>query len=890
MANKKKTITAVLIGAVIGLSAGIWLAFFGGFDDNGKSSESLGNTALEANFTTPEPTPAPSPEPTPTPAPAPAVLAGDNLPLRRYFPWIHDEDFTNAMPLTPYLNNPFVFFAYQVNAAPEVLAYYGIPYHGQVRTAQDWEIRRAEIRDLLMYYYFGYMWSTTYENVVVNTVLPAAERPYGDINITVNENRLDGTPVSYTWNAATVNLPTWQQLYDNGFWSTPNPTPGNPGYGTGGPIIIGGTGGASLEQLHERGIGFVWLNEGGSENRDGPYFELFPFDFYVTQYNTGSLMARAWEVSRVADIFQLNPQWGVNYRALITTGTSFMGKRALFPGVMDDRVAITMPHESGGDGGVAPFRFSHAGRIHFYAHDTFDAQQTNRVHSRHETPRTGNSLRAAGGATGAFVRQTAPYEYSTYRIPFDTHLLIAMTAPTLNNPNRAFIGLETTNFGTWTGWSPSRTVAAAAQEVFHFLGNDNLVFLQKHSNHFPHHTDAPVMFAAVNYLFGDGRVYVEDINDAAYPGLWGTLSALSRTPVEVESAWFPWVRSGVYAVWTETLHITQGLPAQVTAYTNAPDGTTMLLNLWSHGDQNSLWVIENPPQLLNRWTTLVSNGQALFEIPAHETQIGRYELMLLEYTSQNAFFTGIDVHTALRSGATTDNIGGGGGSRLFGFTNQIENPENLRIYTIDHDGTENQITATTWQSGGNWIAPFGVRVRGAEPPGAYVLRNLQFQAMPDFTFEISFANDLHNADQPPSIWRASPEVQHIGPYPHFRVSGSADPAWSRPNASPIAPLPQRPTTFTYLPGAVEFLGNTWVIPFPGAICLRDFGIGFNYSRDFSLEWNDSNTQLTITFHDTENVTTGYIMRIRAKDAPQGNTGNPEVWQASYNTVIRLAAN
>jgi len=650
-------------------------------------------------------------------------------------------------------------------------------------------------------------------------------------------------------------------------------------------------------------------------------------------------MARAWEVSRVIDIFQLNPQWGVNYNAVITTGTSFMGKRALFPGIMDERVAITMPHESGGDGGVAPFRFSHAGRIQFYGHDTFDSHQTNRVHSRHETPRTGNSNRAAGGATGAFVRADVPYEYSIHRLPFDMHLAIALTAPTLNNPNRAFISLETTNFGTWTGWSPARTVVAAAQEVFHFLGNDNLIFLMKNSGHFPHPTDAPVWLAAVDYLFGQpvhdtptgfrgGRashqVYVEDINYAAYPGIWPSLGYLSRTPIEVESAWMPWARPGhvnidgryvahpgYNTIWTETIHITQGLPGHVVAYTCSPDGSIIELLLWSHGNQNRLWGVENPPELLERWTAIVRNGQAAFYIPAepirpgqYGTRVGRYELRVyaevgrsgnIRRSGRSAFFQGIDIHTALRTGATTDNIGGGG-SRLFGFTSRIVNSENLQLFTVTHDGIEEQITATTWQSSsGNWITPFGVRLRGAEPPGTYVLRGLQLEAMPGFTFEISFANDLHNVEQPPSIWRPSPEVQHIGPYPHFRVSGNADVSWSRPNADPITPLPQRPTTFTYLPTTyvLDRENEVLTINFPGAIDPRDFGIGFNFSDNFSLQWSECTTLLTINFNNFtpppyNRELVGYIMRIRPANAIAGNTGNPEVWQASYNTYIRLS--
>ncbi|MCL2284993.1 MAG: hypothetical protein FWC32_01350, partial [Firmicutes bacterium] len=838
-------------------------------------------------------------------------------PRRDYFPDLLDPNFADIMPYTPYLNDPFTFFWYTVGAQRPSDAY---PADGIVATQEHWELRRAELQDLFMYYYYGFIWPTTHNNVTVNLTeaqintnqTADAARNLGAINITVNEHRLDGTPIQHSWNGATgVNLPSWQQLYDNGFWCCPNPCDINapcPGSNevrrTGGPVIVGGAGGSNAAALHARGIGLA--DAPGAEARTSAYFTLFPFNPDVVHYNTGSLAARAWEVGRLIDIFQLNPQLGVNYNAFITTGNSFAGKRALSPGVFDDRVAVTMPHESGGDGGVAPFRFSHAGRIQYYHADTFAAQESNRVHSRHETMRTGLANRRALGPVAERFATSTPYEQSTHLLPFDMHLAIALTSPTLANPNRAFVSLETANFGTWTAWAPARTVAAAAQEVFHFLDSDNLIFLSKNSSHSPHASDAPVWLAVVDYLFGQpvhdtetgfrgGRtadqVYVEDINNVAYPGIWPSPGYLTRSPIEVQSDWMPWARPGYYAVWTETVHVTEGLPATVVAHTTAPDGTVVTLTARSTGDQNRLWNRNGnaAPVVLDTWTAVVSGGQAIFNIPPTEVQIGRYELSVPN-GGRSAFFQGIDVHTALRSGSTQDNIGGSAAT-LFGFTSTLVNRDELQLFILPPTGEEVPVTATTWQGGGNWITPWGVRIQGTTGTGAYILRNLQFEAMPGFTFEMSFQQNLHvggwNTGQPdqPAIWRPSPAVQHIGPYPHWLASGTG----ARPHGNEIGTIDNRPTNFSAHPTSHTLVNNVWTIEFPAAINPRDFGIGFNFSGDFTLAWSNDNTQLDITFNDFDPAhgqeLVMYISRIRAAEGPAGAAA---AFNYTYNTYIRYS--
>lgn len=856
----------VAAAIILGLVLLIWNL---GGDSPGYDGDYIAEEVVAAPVEIPAPPPAPPEIPTP---------ADDrqNRPLRTYFPHIHDENFAALMPVFDHLSDPFEFFAYSVGASAEILAAYGIPADGRVATPEHWELRRAEIRDLLMYYYFGYMWPTSAENVTVNTAArPASD---GEINITVNETRLDGTPVSATGVIAFgVWLPSFEQLAENGFWCLEENS------GTGGPLVIANFHFFTDEQIAgflERGIGVAsaFNTPGFGEDRDGLYFDLFPFNRGVTEYNTGTLMATAWTISRIIDAFELNSDWGVNANAIASLGNSFAGKRALFAGIMDERVALTIPHESGGDGGVAPFRHSHAGRIHYY-----NADALSRVHSRHETSRTGNASRGAA-AVASFFRTPAPYEESIFLLPFDMHLAIALTAPTAANPNRAFLSLETDNFGTWTGWSAARTANAAAAEVFNFLGNDNIAFRQRSSGHMIQDSDYPVIWAALDFLFGqpvhdtetgfrggreENQIYVEDVFGVALPGVWENFSALSRSPIEVDSAWFPWSRPGVHKIWTDTQIIGAGLPAEITAFTDAP---FVELILWSHGDGNRL--SPTAPRELGHWSADVTDGVAIFELSADEVKVGRFELAARSVgrdgerlAERSVFFHAIDAHTALRHGTTRDNVGGAGNSTIIGFTSRV-NPETLRAYLRDAYGEETAVIPTRHQTNGHWLMPYGVRLGAIPGTGnerAYILRGLQFEAMTGFTFELSLQENLHTEGQPAAIWAASEAAQIVTPYPHWRAGGTG----LRPSPW-IPPAENRRSDFN-IGVAVSAPDHPnmkfWQIDFTAPVNPRDFGIGFNFSENFWLYWREGYTRLAVEFFDYDPRRDGervmYIFRARA---------------------------
>ena len=80
---------------------------------------------------------------------------------------------------------------------------------------------------------------------------------------------------------------------------------------------------------------------GGSGAKTGPFYT-----FYGSNHPAGYMVAQAWQVSRIIDLLEQNPGTIDPYRIGLT-GCSRNGKGAFAGGVFDNRVALTIPCESG---------------------------------------------------------------------------------------------------------------------------------------------------------------------------------------------------------------------------------------------------------------------------------------------------------------------------------------------------------------------------------------------------------------------------------------------------------------------------------------------------------------------------------------------------------------
>jgi len=224
-----------------------------------------------------------------------------------------------------------------------------------------------------------------------------------------------------------------------------------PGNGTGPYPAIVVLGGATfpppLDASVVKGEGVAYINydpyavgkEGTPRsNKQGAFY-----DIYGSNSSTGLLVAWAWGVSRIIDVIAQSDGSVLKASAIGVTGCSRFGKGAFVIGVFDQRVALTMPIESG-SAGVPIFR---------------------------GIPGEGaQSLSSAYGEQPWLGDAFSAFTSSPTKLPIDTHEIVAMVAPRglfiMDNPHIANLGPK------------SASVAAlGGAEVYKALGvGDNITY------------------------------------------------------------------------------------------------------------------------------------------------------------------------------------------------------------------------------------------------------------------------------------------------------------------------------------------------------------------------------------------------------------------------------
>lgn len=283
-----------------------------------------------------------------------------------------------------------------------------------VSSKADWRCRREEIRKLA-------------EKYVLGTKPPPPERVTGsvtDTQITVQVTDA-GKTSSFT---ATVKLPSVGQA----------PYPAIIAYGGGGTL--------DAEVIDAEGVAVITYDpysvgaegKGRSVSQAGAFYEL-----YSGGSKTGLLVAWAWGVSRLIDVIAQTQGSVIAADALAVTGCSRFGKGAFIAGVLDERVALTMPIESG-TGGVPLWRGIALG----------------------ETAGNGNgpqSLSAAYDEQPWFGDAFRALTDNPNKALLDTHELVAMIAP------RGLFVMDNPHIGELAPRSGHAAVLAGA-EVYKALG------------------------------------------------------------------------------------------------------------------------------------------------------------------------------------------------------------------------------------------------------------------------------------------------------------------------------------------------------------------------------------------------------------------------------------
>ncbi|CAL9353491.1 hypothetical protein SUDANB176_00524 [Streptomyces sp. enrichment culture] len=275
----------------------------------------------------------------------------------------------------------------------------------RVSTGSDWRCRRAEIRELAERHLYGQ--KPARPDSVTGTV--------SRTGITVRVAH-QGRSASFT---ASVDLP-----------SGTGPFPA--------VVVFGGLG-ADTATIKNSGAAVISFDpyavgkEGTPRtDKQGAFYSL-----YGSSSDTGLLMAWSWGVSRIIDVIEQSDGSVLRADATGVTGCSRFGKGAFVAGAFDQRVALTMPIESGSAGtGILRGIPGESG-----------AQPLSSAYS--EQPWLGDSF-------GSFTDSPA-------MLPVDTHEIVGMVAP------RGLLVMENPHID-WLGARSGSVAALGGAEVYKALG------------------------------------------------------------------------------------------------------------------------------------------------------------------------------------------------------------------------------------------------------------------------------------------------------------------------------------------------------------------------------------------------------------------------------------
>lgn len=231
------------------------------------------------------------------------------------------------------------------------------------------------------------------------------------------------------------------------------------------PVVIG-VGGSNLDNnyLASQGVAVINFNNnnmgaqnGGNSRGTGLFYNL-----YGNNHSASSMVAWAWGVSRIIDVLEGSNNSLLDARRVGVTGCSRNGKGALMAGALDERIALTIPQESGAGGAVA-WRVAQS-----LSNSGVETQTLS--NAANEQP----WFRANFGAN---------FGNNVTRLPIDHHQVMGMVAP------RGLLILD--NDISWLGPRAGYVGTAAAKEIYRALGAaDNIAYSENggHSHcSFPSH-------------------------------------------------------------------------------------------------------------------------------------------------------------------------------------------------------------------------------------------------------------------------------------------------------------------------------------------------------------------------------------------------------------------
>lgn len=165
------------------------------------------------------------------------------------------------------------------------------------------------------------------------------------------------------------------------------------------------------------------------------------FDLYGSNYDAGALIAWAWGADRLIDALEATPTANIDPTKLGVTGGSRNGKGALAIGAFDERIALTVPQESG-NGGSSGWR-------------TADAMMKDGINVQ--------TLSEIINENCWFAKSLNQFSGKTTKLPYDHDEIFALCAP------RGLLVIENPDY-VWLGGLSGYATSMAGHMIYEALG------------------------------------------------------------------------------------------------------------------------------------------------------------------------------------------------------------------------------------------------------------------------------------------------------------------------------------------------------------------------------------------------------------------------------------
>jgi len=210
--------------------------------------------------------------------------------------------------------------------------------------------------------------------------------------------------------------------------------------GTNVPAIIG-IGGASIPG--QSGVATITFDNNGmaAQDNSGSRGKGLFYNLYGSGHSASSMVAWAWGVARIIDGLEATTGHNIDVKHLGVTGCSRNGKGALTVGVLEPRIALTLPQESG-SGGAACWRLS-------------DKMKAGGIDTQTASEIVGENV--------WFSKNFEPYVNKVNDLPFDHHMWASLIAP------RGLLIIENTA-PNWLGPHSSWGCMNNAWKIYSALG------------------------------------------------------------------------------------------------------------------------------------------------------------------------------------------------------------------------------------------------------------------------------------------------------------------------------------------------------------------------------------------------------------------------------------